>query len=299
MSRLLKAHLALLGANLIYGVNYTVAKDLMPEYITPFGFIFCRVSGALFLFWLFSSFGKKEKVNRKDLFRMAACGIFGVAGNQLMFFYGLNLTSPINAAIIMTSNPILVLIISAILIKEKITVSKIGGIFLGLAGAAGLILYNNPLSVTPSNVLGDLFIFLNASSYAIYLVLVKPLMQKYKPITVIKWVFLFGFLIVIPFGYNDFLTVEWESFTSPIWLAFLFVIICTTFLAYLLNIYGLKELNPTVVSTYIYSQPIIATLFALSLSKDELSWVKVVATAAIFTGVYLVSKKKKVVAKIS
>ena len=293
MNKIVKAHLALLGANFIYGVNYTVAKELMPGFLSPFGFIFCRVAGALLLFWLLSGFIKSERVAKKDLLRMAVCGVFGVAGNQLMFFYGLNLTSPINAAIIMTCNPILVLLISALLIRERVTLRKVGGILLGLSGAAGLILYNNPLNMSPSDPLGDLFIFLNASSYAIYLVLVKPLMQKYSPITVIKWVFLFGFFIVIPFGIEDFLAINWWSFTGSAWLAFLFVVVCTTFLAYLFNIFGLKELNPSTVSTYIYSQPLIASLVALFLGKDELTWIKIVATIFIFIGVYLVSIKSR------
>lgn len=265
----------------------------MPEYISPFGFIFCRVLGALSLFWVFSSFGKQEKILPKDFRRLMLCGVFGVAGNQLMFFYGLNLTSPINAAIIMTCNPILVLIIAAVIIGERITPRKIGGIFIGLAGAAGLILNKNELTVSSENFIGDLFIFLNASSYAIYLVLVKPLMSKYRPITVIKWVFLFGFLIVIPFGFNEFSSINWNSFDSKVWLSFLFVVIGTTFLAYLFNIFGLKQLNPSVVSSYIYSQPLIASIVALLMQKDELSVIKVVSAVFIFLGVYLVSMRKK------
>ena len=291
-SKLFLAHLALLGANIIYGINYSVAKELMPDYISPFGFIFCRVLGALGLFWFFALFAKKEKVASKDLLKLFVCGLFGVAGNQLMFFYGLNLTSPINAAIIMTSNPILVLIMSSIILKERITSVKVGGIFLGLAGAVGLILHGNELSIDSSSFMGDLFIFLNASSYAIYLVLVKPLMQRYEATTVIKWVFLFGFVIVFPFGFNQFQTIEWQSFSASIWFAFLFVVVCTTFLAYLFNIYGLKQLNPSVVSTYIYSQPLIATIVALLYQQDSLDLVKIVSAIFIFSGVYLVSIRK-------
>ena len=295
MTKLTKvfAHLSLLGANLIYGINYTVAKEVMPEYIQPFGFIFCRVLGALALFWLFSLVVSREKILPKDFKRLFLCGLFGVAGNQLMFFYGLNLTTPINAAIIMTCNPILVLIISAFIIGERITPQKLGGISLGLAGAAGLILNNNHLSINSENFIGDLFIFLNACSYAIYLVIVKPLMNSYQPLTVIKWVFLFGYLIVIPFGFNEFTDISWNSFDISIWFAFLFVVIFTTFLAYLLNINGLKSLNPSVVSSYIYSQPLIASIIALALQKDELTLVKVISSILIFLGVYLVSFQKK------
>lgn len=293
ISKIIWAHLALLGANIIYGLNYSIAKEVMPEYIAPFGFIFCRVLGALSLFWLFTSFGKQEKVKSKDLVRLMICGLFGVAGNQLMFFYGLNLTTPINAAIIMTCNPILVMIMSATIIGERITASKVSGVFLGLAGAAGLILNKSELSVSSDHFLGDLFIFLNATSYAIYLVLVKPLMSKYKAITVIKWVFLFGFIVVIPFGIHDFSQINWSSFTSSTWLSFLFVVIGTTFLAYLFNIFGLKQLSPSVVSTYIYSQPLIATIVALMMQKDELNLIKIISALFIFSGVYLVSIRKK------
>ncbi len=292
------AHLAILGANVIYGLNYSIAKDVMPEFIQPFGFIFCRVSGALLLFWLVGLFGKKESVGKKDLLRLMICGLFGVAANQLMFFYGLNLTTPINAAIIMTCNPILVLLISAIILGERITSRKILGIVLGIAGAAGLILYKQDASISSGGFIGDLFIFLNATSYAIYLVLVKPLMRKYQPITVIKWVFTFGFAIVIPFGFNEFQDIDWESFTTNIWLAFLFVVIGTTFFAYLFNIFGLKSLNPSVVSTYIYSQPLIAAVVAVLLQKDELDLAKLVAAMLIFGGVYLVSSNARQAIKL-
>lgn len=291
MSSNLKAHLALLGANVIYGLNYSIAKDVMPAYILPFGFIFCRVLGAMGLFWLLQSF-TYEKVEKKDLLLIAVCGFFGVAANQLMFFYGLNITTPINAGIIMTSNPILVLIASAIILKNKITTFKIGGIFLGISGALLLLLFKTDFSFGSDTLLGDLFIFLNALSYGVYLVIVAPLMKKYSPLTVIKWVFTFGFIFVLPFGVHQFTEIDWASFTSSIWLKFAFVIIGTTFLAYLFNIYGLKKLSPSVVSTYIYLQPLLATVFAIWAGKDTLDWIKILAAILIFSGVYMVSKTK-------
>lgn len=291
MSNNLKPHLALLGANLIYGVNYTVAKDVMPEYILPFGFIFCRVIGALALFWTFHLFNY-EKVERKDFLLLALCGLFGVFANQMMFFYGLNLTTPINAGIIMTSNPILVLIVSAIILKNRITLTKIGGIILGITGALLLLLFKKDFTFGSETLLGDMFIFLNALSYGVYLVIAVPLMRKYKPLTVIKWVFTFGAIFVIPFSIKEFTLIEWSSFSPEIWSKFTFVVIGTTFLAYLLNIYGLKKLNPTVVSTYIYLQPVLAASFAIWAGKDSLDWIKIIAVILIFSGVYLVSRYK-------
>ncbi len=293
MNSNIKAHIALLLANVIYGLNYTVAKDVMPAYILPFGFIFCRVIGALGLFWLVHSFNY-EKVAKKDMLLMAICGFFGVFANQLMFFYGLNITTPINAGIIMTSNPILVIIASAIILKNRITILKIVGILLGIAGALLLLLFKKDFSFGSDTLLGDAFIFLNALSYGIYLVLAVPLMRKYKPLTVIKWVFTFGAIFVIPFGFQQFSEIEWHSFTTDIWLKFGFVVIATTFFAYLLNIYGLKNLSPSVVSTYIYLQPLLAAIVAIWAGKDSLDWIKVVAAVLIFSGVYFVSKTKTV-----
>lgn len=291
MNSNLKPHLALLGANVIYGLNYTIAKDVMPEYISPFGFIFCRVAGALLLFWMIFAFSY-EKIAKKDILLLAVCGFFGVAANQLMFFYGLNLTTPINAGIIMTSNPILVLVASAIILKNRITLTKIGGIILGIIGALLLLLFKNDFSFGSETIIGDTFIFLNAMSYGTYLVIAVPLMRKYKPLTVITWVFTFGFIYVFPFGISEFTEIAWNTFNKAIWFKFAFVIVCTTFFAYLLNIYGLKKLNPSTVSTYIYLQPLLAAIFAIWVGKDSLDWIKIIAALLICSGVYLVSKTK-------
>ena len=285
------AHLAVLSANLIYGINYTFAKDVMPSYIKPFGFIFLRALGALSLFWFVSLFFKTEKIARKDFGLLAVCGFFGVALNQLTFFSGLSITSPINAAIIMTTNPVLVLLAASFILHDRITVQKISGITLGIIGAALLILFKGNFVLDTSTWYGDLLVFINSMSYGVYLVLVTPLMRKYNPLTVIKWVFTFGFLLIIPFGFNQFGEIEWSSFPLDISLKTGFVVVFTTFFAYLLGTIGLKHLKPATVSTYIYSQPVFAAFFAIALGKDELGAIKIVATILIFSGVYLVSRK--------
>ncbi|MDQ3192829.1 MAG: DMT family transporter [Bacteroidota bacterium] len=290
----LKAHLALLAANLIYGINYSVAKDVMPFYIGPSGFVLLRVSGALILFWLLAGFLKKEKIQNKDIIKLMLCGLFGVAINQLLFFEGLSLTTPINAGIIMVTTPILVLIIASILIKEKITGIKITGILTGISGALILILFNNQLNGSYlSNSIGDLFIFLNATSYAVYLAMVKPLMKKYQTFTVVKWIFLWGFVFVVPFGWTQISNVLWTAIPLIIWYKIFFVVLGTTFLAYLLNTYALKVVTPTVSSIYIYLQPLFAAFVALLLGKDEINLLKIISAVLIFTGVYLVSKQTK------
>lgn len=285
-----KAHLALFVANLIYGINYSVAKDVMPGYMLPSALVVLRVSGALLLFWLAARFFTSEKVHKKDLLKLAACGLFGVAVNQMLFLKGLNITTPINASIIMTSNPILVLIAAGIILKESITRRRVAGIMLGLSGSVTLLLFNGDFSIGSSTLPGDLMVLLNATSYGIYLILIKPLMEKYQPITVIKWVFLFGFIYVIPFGYEEFMAVNWASFPQRIWMEVLFVVLGTTFIAYFLNVFALKRLSPAVVSFYLYLQPVFATMIALFYGMDEPDWIKAVSALLIFAGVYLISK---------
>jgi drug/metabolite transporter (DMT)-like permease len=294
-----KAHAALLGANIIYGANYLIAKGIMPNKIGPSAFVFLRILGAGFLFWVIKSF-IKERIDKKDFLRLILCGLLGVATNQLLFFHGLSLTSPIDASIIITSVPVMVLIFSAILLKEKITKNKLLGITIGGIGAVLLIWYGNKSGGT-SSFLGNAFIFINACSYALYLVVVKPMMKKYSSITVISWVFLFGFIFMFPFGIQDVLHTDFAAFTLNTYLVISFVIIGTTFLAYLFNIYALNYLSPSVASSYVYLQPaisfIMVSIYAFALNHKEyaqdINLIKILSLLLVISGVYLISKTPK------
>jgi drug/metabolite transporter (DMT)-like permease len=294
ISKNLLAHLSVIAANIIYGLNYTIAKEIMPDYLQPFALTLCRVVVASVLFWLLSFFYQTEKIDRKDIKTLIFAALFGVAVNQLMFLKGLNYTSPIDASIIMTVNPILVLLVSAVVVGEVINFRKISGIIIGATGAILLILMSGgQLDFSSDNFLGNLLVFLNALSYGIYLVIVKTLMMKYKPATVLKWVFSIGFLFIFPVGYEELSQTLWQSIPAYIWWAIAYVLIATTFLAYLLNVYGLQYVNASTVSIYIYSQPVIASFVSVVLGKDSLNVIKILATLLVFTGVYLVSVQKK------
>ena len=287
----IKAHVALLLANIIYALNYGWAKDVMSGgYLEPFAFILMRVIGATILFWSISLFFK-EKVANKDKLKMALCGVFGVAANQLLFFKGLDETTRINAAIIMVASPIIVALLSALIIKEKPSILRLIGIVIGLGGACFIILQNNTDN-EGSTLFGNLLIILNATSYGLYLVLVKPLMSKYSPLTVIKWVFTFGLIIVLPFGLTEVDTIIWNM-PNDIILKIGFVIIFTTFFCYLFNIYGVKRVSPTVVSSYIYLQPILTSFIAVVSGHETISSAMIVSSLLIFLGVYLVSKPSR------
>ena len=292
-----KRTLALLGATfvaLIYGANFTIAKDVMPTYVKPYAFILIRVIGASILFWGLTFFGPKEKIELNDFPRIIAASLFGVAINQLSFFKGLSYTSPISASVIMVTAPIVVLILSAILLKERIEFKKVIGILIGLTGTSILILYGKDIQNSPNATLGNFLVFVNASSYAVYLIIVKKLISKYHAFTFIKWIYTFGLLFTLPFAIGEFNEINWQTIPTTIYYNIGFVVLFTTFLAYLINLMAMKELKPTTLSVFIYLQPLFASIIAISLQKDELNSIKLVSAILIFIGVYLVTQKKAI-----
>ncbi|NHN25422.1 DMT family transporter [Flavobacterium jejuense] len=290
-----KRTLALLGATfvaLIYGFNFTIAKEVMPTYVKPYAFILIRAIGATILFWGLTFFGPKEKIALQDFPRIIAASLFGVAINQLSFFKGLSYTSPISASVIMVTAPIVVLILSAILLRERIEFKKIIGILIGLTGTSILILYGKDIGDSSNASLGNFLVFVNASSYAVYLIIIKKLISKYHAFTFIKWIYTFGLLFTLPFAIGEFNEIRWETIPTNIYYNIGFVVLFTTFLAYLINLMAMKELKPTTLSVFIYLQPLFATIFAVSLGKDEVNSIKLISSVLIFIGVYLVTQKK-------
>jgi len=293
MNPRLLALLAATAASTIYGINHTIAKGLMPTIIGPFGFILLRVGGAAILFWTISIWYPNEKIERKDFPKMIVCAIFGMVLNMNMFFKGLELSTPINSSVVITLSPVLLLILSAFFLKEKITWLKSIGIGLGLVGALILILFGAKTQPNAPNIpLGNIFFIVNATSYAFYLVLVKPLVSKYSSITLMKWFFLFAVLMNISIGISQFSEVAWSQLVfSEIW-KLAFVVVGTTFLTYLFNIYALKQLSPSTIGAFIYLQPLLASIFAIMMGADSLTPLRILAAILIFTGVYLSQKKR-------
>ncbi len=299
ISQAAKAHMALFLVNVFYGASHVIAKGIMPNFLTPNVFILFRVVGATFLFWIVTFFFVREKIERSDYKRLVLCGLFGVAINQLFFFHGLNLSSSINSGIIMTVNPILVVILSFFLLKESITKTKVIGIVLGATGAILLTLAGG--TGKGDSTLGDFFLFINAASYAVYLVIAKPLMKKYQPLTVITYVFTFGlcFILLYPPTLPELFTTDYSTFTPSIIAKIVYVIIGVTFLTYLLTMYGLKYLSPAISSSYIYIQPVLVVFFAFFLASigmaddytHTITFSKILYMLLIFTGVYTISKK--------
>jgi len=288
------AIVALFLVQLLYGLNYTFAKTIINEnFVQPFAFVILRVGGATILFWLVSLFLPKEKIDKKDFIKFFIAAVFGVAINMLLFLKGLELTTPISASVIVTITPIIILILSSFFLNEKITGLKVLGVILGFGGGVLLTILGKSTRVGDNLPLGNLFIFINVISYSIYIILIKKLTQKYHPFTFIKWLFLFGFFLILPFGYGEFKQIEWHTFTPYATFSVLFVVIGATFGTYLLNPLALRKLKASTVGIFIYLQPVIAGLFALIMGADDIGYVKVIAMCLIFCGVYLVTKRPK------
>ena len=285
--------LAALGATLIYGFNHTIAKNVMPTYIQPFGFIFLRVLGAAILFWMLSLFFKNQKIDRKDWPRILLCSFLGMVINMLAFFKGLELSTPINSSVLITVVPILVFSFSVIILKEKVSLIKMLGISSGFFGALILILYSPVSGYNAPNIpLGNLLFVLNSSTYGLYLIFVKPLVEKYNIITLFRWLFLFGFIMNFPITVQEFSSVDWVNLPlKQAVLPMIYVVVGTTFFTYLLNAYALSTLKASTVSSFVYFQPIVGIVYALTTENDSLTIINVIGMLLIFTGVYLVTKK--------
>ncbi|PJB11868.1 MAG: EamA family transporter [Flavobacteriales bacterium CG_4_9_14_3_um_filter_40_17] len=295
MDRRSWALLAAFVAALIYGLNFTIAKAAMPAYVQPYGFILLRVSFGVIFFWSVSFFGPKEKIDRKDFPRIGLAALFGVAINMLAFFKGLSYSTPISASIIMVTSPVMVMLFSWLLRGEKLTTRKIAGVFLGLIGTLLVILQGKTEVGSVGNhvVFGNFLIFVNASSYALYLVIVRKLTQKYHPFTFIKWFYLAGLILVLPFGIHEVLAMQLDKIPFAIWLNIGYVLFFATCCTYLFNLFAVRTLSATTVGVFIYLQPLVAGIHAVLAGSDTLNEMKIISAAIIFSGVYLVTKPNK------
>ena len=288
-----RAHLSLLIANIIYGMNYSIAKAVMPDQIKPLALVAIRSISGASLFWFASLFLPKEKMDRKDIFFLAFCSLFGVVTNQVLFLIGLNYTSPVNSSIIVSTNPIFAFILAALILKENITFLKGIGLSIGLTGVLLLILQNGTPDISSRTFAGDILTLINTISWAFYTVIIKRMLEKYHPVNVMKWTFFFGMFINVTLGFPGLHLTDWSAITFNGWLGIGFVVLFATFIGYLLIAFGLRRLSPTIVSTYTYLNPVIAAYLATILGQDRIDLHMVLSALMIFTGVFVVSWQHK------
>lgn len=284
----IKTYTALTTVSLLYGINFSVLKIAVPEYIGPYGFIIYRVVIASIVFWICHLWLSTDKIDWKaDGWRMAACGLTGVSVNMLLFYKGISLTSAVNGSIMMTLTPILVLIWSALILKEKVTYRKVLGIFLGLAGALLIVVKSGASS---GNAFGDFLVFVNGTSFSLYFVLAKPLLAKYKPLTVLTWTFTFGLVFAMPVGIGQALAVDFAHLPMKVWYSMAYAIIGVTIIVYFLNNWTLTHVAPSVAGSFIYLQPVFATITAILFFGEVFLLKHLAAMALVFLGVLLVTR---------
>jgi drug/metabolite transporter (DMT)-like permease len=290
-----KAHLALLGTNVFFAINFTAIKYLINGgFAKPFAINIIRVAVTAVLLWILFIFKPvKSRVQKKDVGRLFLCALTGVAINQLLFVKGLSYTYSIHASLLMLTTPILITILAAWLLKEKLNNIKIAGLILGITGATILVTAKENTGNANEVLWGDLLIILNAIAYTIYFILVKPLMKTYDPVVIIRIIFTIGFFMMLPFCWQEFKEIPWQLFTSRVWISLGLVVFAGTFLAYLFNVYGIQVLGASLAGTYIYSQPFFAAAIAIFFLGEVITVTKIIAAACIFLGVYLSNKSVK------
>ncbi|MEG0032851.1 MAG: EamA family transporter [Mucinivorans sp.] len=293
MTGRLKAHTAIITANLLFALNYSYSKSLIPFPMSSEALCLARIGSAAIIFALGAVLIIREKIERRDFWTLALASFFGIGGNQYIFLQGLSHTSPVDASIIATTGPMIVLLVSAILGRDHITPKKLIGILVGAMGAMTVILYGGIANFGSGHLTGNLLVFASAFSYACYLIVVKDLMRKYSPFTIVAWIFGLSAVVLTPLLWDDLSGVDFANFSLASWGALTFVVVGATWLAYVCVAASLKKLSPTTASIYSYSQPVIASIFAIIRGQDRLDFVKIAAALLVFTGVYIVTRSYK------
>lgn len=284
----------MIGAETMWGLMAPIGKFILSgAVITPLLMTDFRMIGAACLFWIASLFTQPEHVNHKDMLSLFFAALFGIVFNQGTYIFGLGMTSPINASIVTTSLPILTMVIAAIYLREPITGKKLLGVFMGAVGALLLILSGQPMSGGQSGSIGgDLLCFFAQFCFSLYLVFFKGLIGKYSPITLMKWMFTYASICLIPFSYTEIVQLDWSLLDYKVIAGLVMVVFCATFISYLLIPIGQKNLRPTVTSMYNYLQPIVASILAVAWGMDSFNALKIVAVILVFSGVFFVTQSK-------
>lgn len=286
----LRGHLAMLGANTLWGLMSPVAKLVMAgAVVSPLLMTDFRIVGAAILFWILSLFTPREKVPGPDLLRLAGAAVLGIVLNQGSFIFGVGFTSPGEASIITTTMPMWVMILAALFLGEPITFKKVAGIATGASGALLLVLSAGRHSGGSNPILGDLLVLCAQLSYALYLTIYKNFIRRYSLVTLMKWMFLFAAVIVTPISLGSLIDAPWRLLTSGEIAGIAYVVAGGTFGSYLLVMIGQKALRPTLVGMYNYVQPVVASAVGIFLGLDRFTPLKIVAVVLIFGGVYLVT----------
>lgn len=287
-------HLACFGAYAIFGLNIIFCKDIANQgELSPTVLFTFRAACAAALFWLLSLFTKRERVPWRDLLGMLGASVLGLILPQMTFLYAISMTAPIDLSVVNSITPIMTMFVAAIFLKEPITWKKAGGVALSFGGVVWLILQSTHTGgVEHSSPMGIALVVLNALCFALYLGICRPIIRRYSVVTLMKWMFLFALVLILPFSARGVATLDYAAIPGPVWWEVAYLVFFATFVAYFLIPVGQQRIRPTLVSMYNYLQPIIASVVGVALGMDRLTWMKVLAAVLVFVGVAVVNRSR-------
>ncbi|MGD0483215.1 MAG: DMT family transporter [Gemmatimonadales bacterium] len=279
-------HLALIAVQFLFASLTIVAKFVLPS-VPPTGIVYFRITGAALAFVAIKALTVRERVVApKDLLAMAGLALVGVMFNQIFFLEGVKRTTAINTNILVTTGPVFTLAIALLLKRERATAEKVGGIVLAGVGAVWLI-GPDRIRLDPSMAFGNALIVLNTSLYAVYLVLSKRLLERYQPVTVVTYVFLFGALYIAPVGMVSLRDVDVPHLSRTAVLGLVYIVAGSSILAYYLSIWALRRTASSLVAMYVYLQPLMTALGAPVILHERVTPRAGLAAGLIFGGLAL------------
>ena len=280
--------LALIAVQIIYASGVIVGKFVLPVVPAPVIVTIRMVIASVAFFLAHRAIKGSVPKTAGDWLRFAVLGVLGGAGNQLLILIGLTRTTAINTAILIPMIPIFTVIFGWALRRDQPSALKWGGVAVAAVGTVYLI-GPDRVSLAPEVALGNVLVLLGMAFNALAFLLSKEMLQRYAPVTVAFCLTLAGLVGVFPLGLGAAGAVQRAELTPGflLWLGYL--VVFPTTVTYFLNLWSLRRASPTLVTSFIYLQPLFTTAVApLVLQGEHLTARTAAAGLAIFAGVGVV-----------
>lgn len=284
----IRAHIALLGCNVVWACDYPFYNLLLGKYIEPMAMVTASLLVAAALSWIPALWEGRERISRNDWGMMLVVALLMGVMRKMMMMFGLSRTSPIDGSIIATTVPLLVLIVSIIARIDRLTLRKVAGLVIGFLGAIAVVMTSDSHTHAKSELWGNVMMICSGIATALYMVFFKRLVTKYRITTILRAIYTISATVMLPIGFESVIKSDFADMNAHLWAAAAFVLIIPTYLPNLLLNYSLRYLQPTVSSTYTYIQPVLAVALSVAMGLDRLHLDTILFAALLFVGVWLV-----------
>jgi drug/metabolite transporter (DMT)-like permease len=289
----LAVHAALLVVQIAFAAGAVEGKLALNPFssggggIEPLALAMARMSGAAVFFQAYARATRKlGPVAPADHWRIAGLSLLGVVLNQTLFLVGLRLTSAFAAALLGATIPVFAAALAVAFRIERPSLRTAIGLVLAITGVLWL-------TGIGSLDRGAIAIALNCFSYALYIVLSKRLIERVGALTVVTWLFTWGSLLMAPLGARG-LSAGLLVWGARSWMFVAFFVAFPTIVAYLANAWALARSGPTLVTVYIYLQPLFAALMQWVQLGEPIAPRALAAAGFILAGVGLVATRRAV-----